>query len=58
MKIVYNDELKVNEIELEETDICYTCNIDNKCPLLSAIQWNVVYPATNDMNIKFCEIKA
>ena len=57
MIIKYNEELKVNDIEIEETDICYTCNIDGKCPLLSALQWNIVYPSTSSLEIKFCEIK-
>lgn len=57
MQFKYNEKTGINDIIFEETDICYDCLIDDKCPLVGALQYNIVYPNADIMPITYCELK-
>lgn len=57
MQFKYDKVNKINQITFCETDICYDCLIDDKCPLIGALQYNVVFPNKTDFPIEFCELK-
>lgn len=55
MKVHFNKKTELNDIDLEETDLCYACENDIKCPLIQSIKYNLVY-AKKEMNINYCEL--
>ena len=59
MQFKYDKVNKINQITFCETDICYDCLIDDKCPLIGALQYNIVlgHPDSSNLGIKFCQLK-
>ena len=55
MKIRFDKKTLTNDVDLEETDLCYCCENDVKCPLIQSIKYNLVF-AKSEMNINYCEL--
>lgn len=56
MRVVYNEELKLNDIYLDKDDKCYLCSHQDICPLINALETHFVYIAMNEANVHKCEM--
>ena len=54
MILSYNSETKYTDMKFENKDICRYCDNCDECPLLSAIQNNIVYVCREDFSIENC----
>lgn len=52
----YNSESKLTECKAEVTDICVLCNLFDGCPLVGALEINLVYPSASSLTIEDCPI--
>lgn len=56
MKFRYNDDTKVTDIWAETDDICLFCALFDYCPLLGALEINLVYPSADRITVAACSI--
>ena len=54
----YNEEVDITEIQTETSDICIFCKYYDYCPLISAVENNIVYPSANYLEIDDCPMYA
>ena len=53
MNFHYNSETKLTDVGIELDDICLFCNFsEGGCPLIGALEENIVYPSANRLNIE------
>ena len=46
----------ITDVEISNLDQCYTCLNESICPLIKCLQCSLVYPAQNELSIKFCDM--
>lgn len=56
MRFKYISEEGITEVLAGKDDICLMCKLFDYCPLLGALEINLVYPAADKLTIKDCPI--
>lgn len=54
MHFDYNEDEGITEVYTATSDDCVMCRYFDFCPLIDAIENNLVYPAANILNIEGC----
>ena len=58
MKFEYLEDEGITSIMAETDDICVICKFFDYCPLIGALETNLVYPSANRITIEECPIFA
>lgn len=56
MKFDYDDITGLTDVRVETDDICLLCSLLEYCPLMGALETNLVYPSANKLTIQECSI--
>lgn len=54
MKFEYNEETGLTQVAAEIEDRCLLCDKFEDCPLIQALEINLVYPCANKLQIEDC----
>ena len=52
----YNADEGYTEVNCEVDDACLLCNLYDLCPLIGAIENNIVYPSSNNLYVASCSL--
>lgn len=56
MYFEYLEEEGYTEVSAETSDICVMCKLFDTCPLISALEINLVYPSADKLHIEDCPL--
>lgn len=56
MNFEYNSDTGITEVAVGLDDICLFCNLLEYCPLIGALETNLVYPSADKITIQECSI--
>ena len=56
MRFRYNSETALTDISIGTKDICLFCSLQSYCPLMGALETNLVYPSADKLTIKECPV--
>ena len=56
MYFEYKEKEGYTEVSAETNDICVMCKLFDSCPLLGALETNLVYPSADIITIENCPI--
>ena len=56
MQFQYISEEGITEVSAETSDKCFMCQLFDACPLVGALEINLVYPSADKLTIEDCPI--
>lgn len=56
MQFEYNSKEGITEVAAETSDICLFCSLFDYCPLVGALETNLVYPSADRITVVDCPI--